>query len=133
MEGVGSHLSSQMWISFPLPTLQRVPTLIISKLLWILLQEYDGELPSLAFRISSVRKYLNSRTLATREFGFCRIRHDCLASIALLKACRFLNPIPLLAFYLHIVFQLTQHIFVSCYFWPHQKFLIMLSISLYRL
>ena len=70
----------------------------------MLLQEYDGELPSLAFRISPVGKYLDLRTLAIREFGFCRIRHDYLASIALLKACRFLNPISLLAFCLHIVF-----------------------------
>ena len=70
----------------------------------MLLQEYDGELPSIAFRISPVGKYLDLRTLAIREFGFCRIRHDYLASIALLKACRFLNPISLLAFCLHIVF-----------------------------
>ena len=78
-------------------------------------------------------KYHDLRTLATREFGFCRIRHNRLASIALLKACRFLNPIPLLAFCLHIVFQLTQHIFVSYCLWPHQKFFIILSISSHRL
>ena len=99
----------------------------------MLLQEYDGKLPSLAFRISPVGKYLDLSTLATREFGFCRIRHNCLASIALLKALKFLNPIPPLAFCLHIVFQLTQLIFVSCCCCPHQKFLIILSISSHRL
>ena len=60
----------------------------------MLLQEYDGELPGLAFRISPVGKYLVLRTLATREFGFWRIHHNFFASIALLKACKFLKPMP---------------------------------------
>lgn len=86
-----------------------------------------------AFRISLVGKYLALRTLATRVLGFWRIRQSCFASIALLKACRFLKPRPPLAFCLHKVFQLTQHILFSYCRYPYQKFLIMLSISSHRL
>ena len=99
----------------------------------MLLQEYDGELPSFAFRISPVGKYLDLRTLAIWEWGFWRIRQSCFVGIALLKTCKFLKPMPPQAFCLHIAFQLTQHILVSCYLWPHQKFLIMLSISSHKL
>ena len=99
----------------------------------MLFQKYDGELPSLAFRISSLGKYLDLRTLATWEFGFWRICHYCFASIALLKVCKFLKPMPPQVFCLHIVFQLIKHILVSCCLWPHQKFLIMLSISSHKL
>ena len=70
----------------------------------MLLQEYDAELPSLALRTSPVGKYLALRTRATRELGFERIRHACLANMARLKACKFLNPIPPLTFKLHIIF-----------------------------
>ena len=77
VDGVGSHLSSHIWINFPFPTLHRVPFLITPRLLWMLLQEYEGELTRLAFRISPVGKYLALRTLATREFGFWRICHNC--------------------------------------------------------
>ena len=86
-----------------------------------------------AFRMSPVGKYLALRTLATRVLGFWRIRQSCLARKALLKSCKFLKPIPPLVFCLHMVFQLTQHILVSCCRWPHQKFLIILSISSHRL
>ena len=99
----------------------------------MLLQEYDGELPSLALRTSPVGKYLALRTRETREHGFVRIRHACLANIARLKACKFLNPIPPLAFELHIHFRLIQHILDSCCFWPYQKFFIILSKSSHKL
>ena len=133
MDGVGSHLSSHIWISFPLPTLHRVPFFMTSTLLCILLQEYEGELPSLAFRTSPVGKYFDLRTWATRDVGFDRILQAYFASMAWLKALKFRNPMPPFAFEIHILFQLTQLIFASFCFWPHQKFRIILSKSSHKL
>ena len=50
--GVGSHLSSQMCISFPFPTLYLEPLLMTSKLLNMLRQAYGGLLPSFALMTS---------------------------------------------------------------------------------
>lgn len=45
VEGFGSHLSSQMWISRQFPTLHLVPLLMTSRLLKILNQVKKGLLP----------------------------------------------------------------------------------------
>ena len=86
VDGVGNHLSSQIWIRRPLPTLHLVPLLITSRLLWMLRQAYEGLHPFLELRTSSKGKYFALKTRATRELGFVRILQPYLASMARLKA-----------------------------------------------
>ena len=83
--GVGSYLSSKIWILRPFPTLYLVPFLITSKLLWMLLQAYGGLLPFFELSTSSKGKYLALNTWAASESGFWRILQPYLASIARLK------------------------------------------------
>ena len=122
-------MSSQIWMSLPLPTLHRVPFQITSRPLKILLQVYEGLHPNFEFNTSPFGKYLALKTLAQRESGFDKSLHPCFASIARLKACKFWKPIPPFDFALHIFSQLTQVIFDSSCLYPHQNFLIIPSIS----
>ena len=48
--------------------------------------------------------------------------HACFESIAKLKACKSLKPIPPSCLLVHSFFQLTQWIFLSSLFCPHQYF-----------
>ena len=82
--------------------------------------------------MSPVGKYLALSIQATREFGFERILQACFANMARLKAYKFLKPLPPLAFGLHILFQLIQVISDSFCFCPHQKLLIILSMSSHK-
>ena len=113
VDGVGNHLSSQIWIRRPLPTLHLVPLLITSRLLWMLRQAYEGLHPFLELRISSKGKYFALKTRATRELGIVRILQPCLANMARLKACMFLKPIPPWSLDRHIFLQLTHAILFS--------------------
>lgn len=133
VEGVRSHLSSQMWISHPFPALQRVPLLMTSRLLKMFRQVQEGLLPKFALRMSLKGKYFTFKIRVARELGFVRILQLCFASKAKLKACKFLKPILPRDFGLHILFQQIQAILDSCYFCPHQKLLISLLRSLQRL
>ena len=132
VDGVGNRLSFQIWIRRPLPTLHLVPLLITSRLLWMLHQAHEGLLPILELRTSSKGKYFALKTRATRESGFVRILQSCLASMARLKACMFLKPIPPWSLDQHIFLQLTHAILFSLSFCPHQKLLIILSKSWQR-
>ena len=66
---------------------------------------------------------------ATRKCGLEINLQPCLASMAKLKAWRFRNPMSPFKFDLHMLFQLTQAILLSCYLCPHQNLLIIPSIS----
>ena len=113
VEAVGSHLSSQMWMILPLPTCHLEPLWITFRLLWILRQAYEGLLPNWASRTSEWGKYFAFYILEIKESGLVRSLQACLASMARLKAWRFLNPIPPWSFDLYIFFQATQAIFFS--------------------
>ena len=106
--GVDSHLSSQIWINLPLPTLQRVPFLTI-----ILLPVKDVLDPKLALRTSPWGFYLALYIQATNEFGFISSLQPCFASMARLNAWRFLKPILPLSLDLYNFLQLTQAILDS--------------------
>ena len=82
VEGFGSHLSSQMWISRQFPTLHLVPLLMTSRLLKILNQVKEGLLPKFAWRLSLKGKYFALRIRAARELRFVRILQACFTSKA---------------------------------------------------
>ena len=73
VEGFGSHLSSQMWISRQFPTLHFVPLRMTSRLLKILNQVKEGLLPKFAWRLSLKGEYFALRIRVARELRFVRI------------------------------------------------------------
>lgn len=60
------------------------------------------------------------------------MRQACLANKDMLKASTSVNPKPPLAFESHIDVQDTQCNFLSYALWPHQKFAMIVLISLQR-
>ena len=119
--GVGSHLSVQISSLSPFPITHLDPTSTISLAAIILHQMYDGLLLSWASLKVLSTKYFAFRTLWTRELVFCCILHPCLARRARLNALRSLNPMPPSSLGVHSFSHVTQAIFLSLSFCPHQK------------
>ena len=75
------------------------------------------------------RKNFALYTLCRRDVGSWYRHQNCFPSGAVLKFLRSLKPILPLLFYLHIILQFTQCIFLLSELLPHQNFRIMASIS----
>ena len=90
----GIHGFDQISIRVPSPTRQIKPCFRASNPRTMLRHEYEMPGFSVAFTSSPSGKYLARRTCAHKDSGFMSNRQPCLASIAILKRCRSLNPKP---------------------------------------
>lgn len=91
---IGNHLSSQIPIVFPSPTLHIRPFLTRSIESLRSLQMRKGLWPDLAFKTLVEGKYFVFRICPTKEFGFFTILQTFLAKSALLIATRSRKPNP---------------------------------------
>jgi len=122
--GGGSHLSFQILIFSPFPTLHCNPSNKTPIAYKIFLQAYDGLYPNEASKNSPCGKYLSFITRATRESGFLSNRHPCFASRARLKSSKSRKPIPHFFFEAPSLVQLIQATFLASIDRPHQNRLI---------
>ena len=118
---VGNHLSPHILTHYPFPMLQRSPLSRTFLASIKLLHVYEGFLPICASMKLLFGKYFVFKTLCVRDPEFWMSLHPCLASKAKLNALRSLNPIPALAFGLHIFSQAIHASFLSLSRCPHQK------------
>ena len=104
----GIQLSLQIWMFWPLLTLQMVPFFRSSRpssMPFQVGEEFDGKLVSSRFPWG---KYFALSNLAQRLSGLCRRRQACLARRAWLKRARSRKPMPPLSFGLVILSQASQ-------------------------
>lgn len=90
-----THLSSQMSIVHPSPTLLLMPWRINGLVLIVLFQYHDAVLHTLVSSREFLVKYLFFSILLTSRLGLVINLHNCLASRAVLWWYRSLNPSPL--------------------------------------
>lgn len=116
------HLSCLHIMDYPFLTCHLTPLLRTPLAQRILLQPYEGLLPSVEFMKEVKGKYFPFKSLARSNCGDVSRRQSCLARRAILKLSRCLKRMPPLIFDLQRESQDHQFILLSSLFYPYKKF-----------
>lgn len=127
-EGIGSQLSFHTFMLMPFPTLQMVTCFSRSLAVSKLFHAKEEFLFALASNTFSFLKYFSFRMVVT-DWGFQSTHHNCLASIATLKASKSRNLISPLSLNTFKRFQFNQCILTFSTPELHQKFANLDEIS----
>ena len=129
---LGSQWSCHILTAFPFPILHWQPLSSTSLPCNMLFQAWEPLLECLASTKMQFGKKRALKALCSKDSRFFNNLHACVANKESLNIARSLNPMPPSNFDFVSSSHLNQWIFLFSPLYPHQNFLIMLSISWQR-